>query len=105
MWLFICVSIVCKSICLVVLSIQRVNSFHSDGFFIHIDTISIDVSILYLKMSQVKISKFFMFLSMKIVFVFANSTDQDEMLHYAAFYLGLHCLPKYLFTDIQDEMD
>ena len=26
----------------------------------------------------------------------ANSADPDEMQHYAAFHLGLHCLPKYL---------
>ena len=26
-------------------------------------------------------------------FVLANSADPDEMTHYAAFYLGLHCLP------------
>ena len=31
----------------------------------------------------------------EIVFVLANSVDPDEMLHYAAFHLGLHCLPKY----------
>ena len=45
-----------------------------------------------------------LFLSLKIVFIFiANSADSDEMLPYAAFHLGLHCLPKYLFTDIQNE--
>ena len=26
-----------------------------------------------------------------------------EMLHYEAFHLGLHCLPKYLFAGIQNE--
>ena len=31
------------------------------------------------------------FLSLKIVFVFANSADPN-----AAFLLGIHCLPKYL---------
>ena len=36
---------------------------------------------------------------MKVVFVMlANSADPDEMPPYAAFYLGLHCLSKYLFT-------
>ena len=34
-------------------------------------------------------------LSLKINFVLANSVDPDEKLHNAAFYLGLHCLPKY----------
>ena len=37
------------------------------------------------------------FLSLKIVFVLANSEDPDGMPHYAAFHLGLHCLPKYSF--------
>ena len=27
--------------------------------------------------------------------ILANSVDPDEMQHYAAFHLGLHCLPKY----------
>ena len=34
-----------------------------------------------------------MFLSLKIVFIFANSADPDEMPYYAAFHLGLHYLP------------
>ena len=29
---------------------------------------------------------------LKIFFTFANSVDPDEMQHYAAFHLGLHCL-------------
>ena len=41
------------------------------------------------------------FLSLKIDFVLANSADHDEMLHYVAFHLGLHCLPKYLFRGLQ----
>ena len=32
-----------------------------------------------------------------------NSADPDEMLPYAAFHLGLQCLPKYLFIIIQNE--
>ena len=31
---------------------------------------------------------------MKIILVLSNSEDPDEMLHYAAFHLGLHGLPK-----------
>ena len=34
---------------------------------------------------------------LKIAFVFANSVDPDEMPHYVAFHLALHCLPKYIF--------
>ena len=30
------------------------------------------------------------------------STDSDEKPFYATFHLGLHCLPKYSFTDIQN---
>ena len=41
-------------------------------------------------------------LSLKIVFILANSADPDEMLPYAAVHLGLHCLPKYLFLGIQN---
>ena len=29
------------------------------------------------------------------LFTFINSVDPDEMQHYAAFHLGLHCLQKY----------
>ena len=34
---------------------------------------------------------------LKIFFTFTNSVDSDEMQHYAAFHLGLHCLQKYFF--------
>ena len=43
------------------------------------------------------------FLSLKIVFILANSGYPDEMLPYTAFHLGLHHSPKYLFTGIQNE--
>ena len=35
--------------------------------------------------------------SLKINFVLVNSADPNEMRHYAAFHLGLYCLPKYQF--------
>ena len=38
-----------------------------------------------------------LFLSLKVVLILANSADPDEMQHIAAFHLGLHCFPKYLF--------
>ena len=34
-------------------------------------------------------------------FNFGTSADSDEMQHYAAFHLGLHCLPKYPFRSFQ----
>ena len=61
---------------------------------IHIDTTSMDLSILYFKVSQIKISKF------KYISVpedLANSADTDEI------HLGLHCLPKCLLTGIPDK--
>ena len=51
-------------------------------FPIHIDTISVELSIVYFKGSHVE----------------ANSADPGEMQQYAAFHLCLHCLPKYQFT-------
>ena len=32
----------------------------------------------------------------------ATNADPDETLHYAAFHLVLHCLPKNLFAGIQN---
>ena len=36
-----------------------------------------------------------MFFCLKIFFYLTNNVDPDEMQHYAAFHLGLHCLQKY----------
>ena len=58
-------------------------------FPLHIDTISMDLSILHFKGSQVELSN----LSLKIVFILANSADPDEMPNYGAFHLSLYCLP------------
>ena len=41
--------------------------------------------------------------SLKMIIILANSADPDEMPPQAAFHLGFHCLPKYLFTVIQIE--
>ena len=37
------------------------------------------------------------------IYILTNSADPDEMPHYAAFHLGLHCLRMYIFTGIQNE--
>ena len=63
---------------------------------IKLDTVKTGWSIVHIKGSQVIISKIYC-ISLKIGFVSANSEDPDEMLHYAAFHLDLHCLQKYLF--------
>ena len=47
---------------------------------------------------MVEISKFYVFMSLKIVFVLANSADPDEMAPYEVFHLGLHCLLQNLLS-------
>ena len=64
-------------------------------FPIHIDTISMGLQIVYFKGSQVEYLNYDVFLSLKIVLILANNADPGEMQHYAAFHLGLHCLPKF----------
>ena len=51
-------------------------------------------SIVYIEGSWVIISKTYVFLSLEIDFAFKNARDPDEMTLYAAFHLGLYCLPK-----------
>ena len=38
-------------------------------------------------------------------FILVNSLYSDEMLHFAAFHLGLHCLQKYLIRGFQSIKD
>ena len=59
-------------------------------FSIKLHTIKSGWSIVYIKGSQVIISKkYCFFLSLKIDFVLVNSADPDKMLHNVAFHLGL----------------
>ena len=58
---------------------------------------------MYFKGHRLKFLNYDAFMSQRIVFILANSADPDEMPHNAAFHQGLHCLPKYLFTGIQNE--
>ena len=39
-------------------------------------------------------------MSLKIVFILANSADPNEMPTFVALHQGLHSLPKYIFTSI-----
>ena len=57
---------------------------------IHIETKSMDLSILYFK----GFLNSNIFQALKIAFILANSVDPDEMPHYAAFHQGFHCLPE-----------
>ena len=54
--------------------------------------------------SQSKFSKSNILQSLKIFFNSANSAEPDEMQHYAAFHLGLHCLPWYPFRGFQESI-
>ena len=65
-------------------------------FSIKVDTIKPGWSIEYTEGSKV-ITYFFLFLSLKTIFVLANSADPDVMLHPVVFHVGLHCLPKYVY--------
>ena len=42
---------------------------------------------------------------MKFVLILENSADPDEMQHYAAFHLGLHCLQEYPFRGFKYTKD
>ena len=53
-------------------------------------------SVVYIEGSQVLISIFLIFRSLKIDFAVVNSVDPDEMPHYVAFHLDLFCLPTYI---------
>ena len=47
-------------------------------------------------MVYVHVLNYDVYLSVMVVLILARSVDPDEMQHYVAFHLGLHCLPKYL---------
>ena len=66
-------------------------------FPIHIDTISMGLINVYFKGLKVDFSKLLCISIPEGVVIKANSADPDETQQHAAFHLGLHCLPKYLF--------
>ena len=61
-------------------------------YSIKVDTVKSGWSIIYIEGSQVIISKHIIFLSQMIYFDLANNAGSDDMLLYAAFHLGFHCL-------------
>ena len=67
-------------------------------FSIKFDSVKSGWSIVYIEgLQDTILKKILYFFLWRFDFVLANSADSDEMLHYVAFHLGLHCLPKYLF--------
>ena len=75
--------------------------FRQMEFSIKLHTKKSGLSITYMEGSQVIIVKKILYYSLKINFVLANSDNPDEMVHKVAFYLGLHCLPKFPFRGFQ----
>ena len=67
---------------------EAFNLLYSGGIFEIIETISMGMPIVYFKGNL----NYDLFLSLIVVLFLANSADPDEMKHYAAFHLGLHCL-------------
>ena len=58
------------------------------------DTTNLGWSIVYIEGSWLyNFQAEIVFLSLKVICVVANSVDPDEILHYKALPLGLHCLP------------
>ena len=55
------------------------------------------VHCIYIEGSQVFLNKI-VFFSLKTIFILVHSLDLDEIVHHAAFHLGLHCLPNYAFS-------
>ena len=51
--------------------------------------------IIFFKLNKIA----YMYLSLKIIFVLANSVDTYEMSHLATFHQGLHCMQKDAFKD------
>ena len=60
------------------------------------DTINLGWSIVYIEGHRLWFPKNIAFLSLKTVFVLVNSAVPDEMPHYVAFHLGLHCQSTHL---------
>ena len=80
---------------------HRVICNHILKAFQYIDTINMGPTFGFFKVSRVEILNYAVVLSLKAVLILANSADSDEMQHYVAFHLDLHCLPKYLFRGFQ----
>ena len=70
------------------------------GFSMKFDTVNSGWSIVYIEGSLVITSKRYCNSNFVDGVCLSNIAYSDEMPHLAAFHLGLHCLPKYLFMGI-----
>ena len=70
-----------------------VNPLYTNGLFLLVcyNKLGI-VHCTYLGVSGYNCKKNIVLFYLKILFTLTNSVDPDEMQHYAAFHLGLHCL-------------
>ena len=73
-----------------------VNPLYSDGFFQLLGYNKFGM-VHYINLGVFGNLKILYFFCLKIFFTFTNSVDPDEMQHYAAFHLDLHCLQKCSF--------
>ena len=74
------------------------NPLYTNGFFLLVGYNKVGiVYCTYLGISDSNFKKNIAFFCLKISFTFTNSVVPDEMQHYAAFHLGLHCLQKWSF--------
>ena len=79
-----------KNICYLIVFMFKPLYMYTNAFF-RFYTMKLVWFTVYIKGSQVKISK----LSVMIVFIIlAISADPDGMLNIETFYLSLHCMPK-----------
>ena len=71
-----------------------INPFILMDFPIHIDAISMDLSILHFKGSHSEFSQLWRISALEGCISLSKSAHPDEMQQCAAFHQGLHCLPK-----------
>ena len=82
-----------------ILTCESYALFTPMEFSIMVNTFKSGRSTAYIEGIHVNFPNNIVFLSLEVDFVLANSTNPDEMLYYAAFHLGLYCMPKYQFRD------
>ena len=75
--------------------IHQLTLCHQMDFPIQINAIRVGLAIIFLRGHRLKFLNDYVFLSQKIVFISTKSVDPDEMLHFAAFHLGIHSLLKF----------
>ena len=80
----------------------HLNLFYSDGFFHTYKYLKDGIVLIYIKVSQIEISKqLCTIIPDNCIFILENCAGPDEMPHFAAFHLGLHCLQEYPFRGFQ----